>query len=438
MLPLPSLRFKLFGFPISIGLDFLLITFFLGASLGTFQLALAWVAIVAFSILVHELGHAFALRRYHITPQIMLWGLGGMTISGFELPPRRAIVVSLAGPFFGIPIGLLAMFWLPLFDGAGDVRTIVFYIEWVNLWWGLVNLLPIAGLDGGNVVTNAFVLAFGPRGKAPGQVAVAAGSVLVAVGAVAIGFPFLALLIVIFGLINPTPYREVWRILTGSGSRSRGVAGASAQAPKPARSTTSGHESGRSVTSAAPGSRRAFGEAYAETLGERAGAVDMDDLEQRPAPLIPDVTALIVQSNDGAIAERLNSETDPLTVLAIVARVVDGKRLLPVLKTLGRGGSTTVDGLLKLQVGLYALGRFEDSIGAAGALGPDGDAASALLVARCAARMGDRKLVRQALERAVALGQVPLSDAALGDIARVGPDQQVAQLLARLRATQTA
>jgi hypothetical protein len=150
------------------------------------------------------------------------------------------------------------------------------------------------------------------------------------------------------------------------------------------------------------------------------------------------VTALIVQSNDGAIAERLNSETDPLTVLAIVARVVDGKRLSPVLKTLGRGGSTTVDGLLKLQVGLYALGRFEDSIGAAGALGPDGDAASALLVARCAARMGDRKLVRQALERAVALGQVPLSDAALGDIARVGPDQQVAQLLARLRATQTA
>jgi hypothetical protein len=52
--------------------------------------------------------------------------------------------------------------------------------------------------------------------------------------------------------------------------------------------------------------------------------------------------------------------------------------------------------------------------------------------------MGDRKLVRQGLERAVALGHVSLSDAALGDIARVGPDERVAELLTRLRATQTA
>jgi hypothetical protein len=52
--------------------------------------------------------------------------------------------------------------------------------------------------------------------------------------------------------------------------------------------------------------------------------------------------------------------------------------------------------------------------------------------------MGHRKLVRQGLERAVALGHVSLSDAALGDIARVGPDERVAELLTRLRVTQTA
>jgi hypothetical protein len=38
-----------------------------------------------------------------------------------------------------------------------------------------------------------------------------------------------------------------------------------------------------------------------------------------------------------------------------------------------------------------------------------------------------------ALERVLALGSARLSDAALGDIARVGPDRRVADLLARLR-----
>jgi Zn-dependent protease len=432
LLPLPSLKFTLFGFPISIGFDFLLITFFIGATLGSFQLALAWVGVVASSILVHELGHAFALRRYHITPQIMLWGLGGMTLYGFELPPRKAIVVSLAGPCFGIPLGLLAMAAQPLFSNSGDLGTIVFYVQWVNLLWGLVNLLPIAGLDGGNVVTNAFLLALGPRGKAPGQIVVAAGSVLVAIGSILIGFPFLALLIVIFGFINPTPYKEVWRILSGSGSRSRGPK------PVPVPRPTGGHEIGRTVATSAPGSRRAYGEAYEETLGARAGVVDLDDLERRPAPLIPDVTAMVGQGNDVGLAARIVGETDPLTILAIVARVVDGKRLQAVLKVLRHGDAGSVDGLLKLQVALFALGRYEDSIGAAGALGADGDAGSALLVARCAARMGDRKMLRQALERAVALGHVSPSDGALGDMARVGPDQQVAELLARLRAAPTA
>jgi Zn-dependent protease len=439
LLPLPSLRFNLFGFPVSIGLDFLLISFFLGAALGSLDLALAWVVVVAVSILVHELGHAFALRRYHIHSQIMLWGLGGLTVYGFELPPRKAIVVSLAGPFFGVPIGLMAMVALPLFDSKSDLAQVVFYVQWVNLLWGLVNLLPIAGLDGGNVITNGFAAVLGPRGKAPGQVAVAVGSVLVAVGAVAIRFPFLAVLIVIFGFINPTPYREAWRIVTGRFSRSRGPIGASGQVSAPRSPVPSGdrssegHASGRSVAAGAAGTRRAFGEVYAETLGERAGAVDLDDLERRPAPLMPDVAAMVARGDDAGIAARLVSETDPLAVIAIVARVVEGRRVTGVIRTLRQEDERTAEALLKLQVGLYALGRFEESIGAANALGSRGNAGSALLVARCAARIGDRKLVGQALERAVALGPASLSDAALGDIARVGPDERLSSTLARLR-----
>ena len=432
VLSLPSLQFKLFGFPVAIGLDFLLIAVLFGSVLPG-QYLVIWVAILAVSILVHELGHAFALRRYGITPQIRLWGMGGLTTWGFALPPRKTIVVSAAGPLLGVAIGLAAMQVEPRMQAGSMADWTVQMVVWVNLYWGLLNLLPIAALDGGNITTNAFVLVLGPRGRVPGLIFVALSSLVIAVIAFAIGIVYLAVIVAIFALLNPTPYQELRRILSRRASASAGTAPASS-----GTRARDGHAGGRSVASSPAGARRVFGETYAETLGDRARAVDLDDLETRPAPLISDVAAMVARGDDAGLAARLTSEGDPLTVLAIVARVVDGRRLGGVLKTLKRGDGRAADGLLKLQVGLFALGRFEDSIGAAGALGADGSAASALLVARCGARMGDRKLVRQGLERAVALGHLSLSDAALGDIARVGPDERVAELLTRLRATQTA
>ncbi|MGZ6267150.1 MAG: hypothetical protein ACXWM8_04720 [Candidatus Limnocylindrales bacterium] len=432
MLGLPSLQFKLFGFPVAVGLDFLLIAFLFGSVLPG-QYLVIWIAILAGSILIHELGHAFALRRYGITPQIRLWGMGGLTTWGFELPPRKTIVVSAAGPLLGVAIGLAAMQVEPLMQAGSVAEWTVHTVVFINLYWGMLNLLPIAALDGGNITTSAFIVVLGPRGRVPGLIFVALSSLVIAVIAFAIGLAYLAVIVAIFALLNPTPYLELRRILsTRAHAFSRTAPTASRTRPR------DGQTGGRSAAASPTGARRVFGEAYAETLGDRARAVDLDDIETRPAPLLSDVAAMVTRGDDAGVAARLTAEEDPLTVLAIVARIVDGRRLGGVEKTLKRGDGRAADGLLKLQVGLFALGLFEDSIGAAGALGTDGNAASALLVARCAARMGDRKLVRQGLERAVALGHVSLSDAALGDIARVGPDERVAELLTRLRAIQTA
>ncbi len=432
MFSLPSLQFKLFGFPVAIGLDFLLIAFLFGSFLPGEYLVI-WVAILAGSILIHELGHAFALRRYGITPQIRLWGMGGLTTWGFELPPRKTIVVSAAGPLLGVAIGLAAMQVEPRMQAGSTAEWTVHMVVLINLYWGLLNLLPIAALDGGNITTSAFMVVLGPRGRVPGLIFVALSSLVIAAIAFAIGFAYLAVIVAIFALLNPVPYVELRRILSSRAHASPGHAPASSRTR-----SGDGHSGGRSVAASPAGARRVFGEAYVETLGDRARGVDLDDLETRPAPLTSDVATMVARGDDAGLAARLTAEEDPLTVLAIVARVVDGRRIGGVLKMLKLGDGRGADGLLKLQVGLFALGRFEDSIGAAGALGADGSSASALLVARCGARMGDRKLVRQGLERAVALGHVSLSDAALGDIARMGPDERVAQLLTRLRASQTA
>ena len=82
---LPGLRFRLFGFPVTIGVDFLLITVLLGFGSRPGAYLIEWLLVVAVSILIHELGHAFVLRRYNINPEIRLWGMGGLTISGLML-----------------------------------------------------------------------------------------------------------------------------------------------------------------------------------------------------------------------------------------------------------------------------------------------------------------------------------------------------------------
>jgi stage IV sporulation protein FB len=445
---LPGLRFRLFGFPVTIGVDFLLITLIIGLQARPGVYILEWVVVVAVSILIHELGHAFAFGLYNIHPEIRLWGMGGLTISGFVLPPRKSILVSLAGPLVGIPVAIAVMVlrpWLPAGDPIGVTAGDLIF---VNLWWGILNLLPIAGLDGGSIVTNLFLLAMGQRGRTPGLAVVGLCSVAIAIGAVFVGFVYLTVVIVFFGFFNPEPYLALWRI-AGGGARGPRVAGVPWPRPQPRGETRTDRKGGggrgderereRPAAMVAAESRRAFGEAYAETLPGDAGeasVLDLDELERRPAPLLPDVIGMVSRRDDPAVATRLATETDPLAVLGIVARIVESKRVPQLLGTLRREETQNrTAALLKLQVGLHSLGRFEDSLAAASILGRAGGARSAVLEARSAARMGDRKRTATALERAVALGPIRLSDAALGDIARLGPDKRVAEALARLRSS---
>jgi len=451
---LPGLRFRLFGFPVTIGVDFLLITLIIGLQTRPGVYIFEWIAVVAVSILIHELGHAFALGMYNIHPEIRLWGMGGLTISGFVLPPRKSILVSLAGPLVGIPLAFAVMVVRPWLPQSDPFLVIANDLIFVNLWWGILNLLPIAGLDGGNILTNLFVVVAGQRGKRPGLIVVAICSVAIAIAAIFMGFVYLTIVIVFFGIFNPEPYFTIWGVVS---RRSRGPrlakstpskgswAGATGSGGSGSGSQKNGGDrkgEGRGrdrqpMAMVAAESLRAFGEALAETIPSDATAVaamDLDELERRPAPLLPDVIGMVTRRDDQAVAARLATETDPLAVFGIVTRVVESKRVPQLLGVLRRDQTAgRTQALLKLQVGLHALGRFDDSMAAASMLGRSGGPRSAVLEARSAARAGDRKRTVAALEKALALGPVRLSDAALGDLARLGPDRKVADLLAKLR-----
>lgn len=155
-----SLRFRLGPFPVVVEPTFWLLSI---VAFGGSWLSLAWAAVVFASVLVHELGHALAARRFGSSASIRLYALGGLTFHE-HLPSRKQrILVSLAGPGAGFVLGILA-FAAQRSLSPGLPYPVAFTVAAlvaVNIGWGLVNLLPVPPLDGGNV----FAESVGPRRK---------------------------------------------------------------------------------------------------------------------------------------------------------------------------------------------------------------------------------------------------------------------------------
>jgi len=159
------MTFRLFGFDVEIQFGFWLTAGILGLGFlrsETPSSIFVWVAVILVSILVHELGHAFAIRRHRIQPVIALHWMGGTTSWRMAQPLTRSdrIVISLAGPFAGFGLALLV--WIVGQLIPGGVESLPLYgliaydqLLWINTLWGLINLLPVLPLDGGHVLEEA-------------------------------------------------------------------------------------------------------------------------------------------------------------------------------------------------------------------------------------------------------------------------------------------
>src|SRR5437867_92971 len=99
------MAFRLFGVDVEIQLGFWLGSFLIGWNGRGMPGAgiVIWMAVVLLSVLVHEYGHAFAIKRHGIEPEIALHWMGGTTSWRAVLPLSRVdrIIISLAGPFAG-------------------------------------------------------------------------------------------------------------------------------------------------------------------------------------------------------------------------------------------------------------------------------------------------------------------------------------------------
>jgi stage IV sporulation protein FB len=235
-----DLRFSIAGIPVRVHPLFWLIALLLGSSGDLIQLPI-WIFVVFVSILIHELGHALAMRRYGQPSRIILHFAGGLTVpepvswgSGWanvSLRPNQEIFISLAGPGAGFLLAALVVVGATISGGSiitnwlfgviplpvaalmpigGRVLSLLLtMLLWVNVFWGLINLLPVYPLDGGNVSRYLLLQADPIDGVRKALwISVIAGGLVAVAGLLILRSMYMAFL---FGLLAFQSYQSLQR-----------------------------------------------------------------------------------------------------------------------------------------------------------------------------------------------------------------------------------
>ncbi len=235
-----DVHFRAFGIPVRVHPFFWIITLIIAMRGDSAPPAkvFSWLVAVFVSILIHELGHAFVQRHFGGHPRIVLHGMGGLAICGdCDRSTRAQILISLAGPgagflfaailavcviFTGHHFGLYFLGQEPTFVPTGiklfgvwllweafsspHVNEMLSNLFFINIVWGMVNLLPIYPLDGGHVSRELCQL----RHPRDGMILSLRISMFAAIGMAFLGLSTQSLLVVLmFGYFAYSSYKTL-------------------------------------------------------------------------------------------------------------------------------------------------------------------------------------------------------------------------------------
>lgn len=227
-----DINFSILGVPVRVHPLFWLMALFFGLASGSITQLLIWVVAVFISILVHELGHSIAMRRYGLDSHIVLYIFGGLAIpygsrrGSASRTTNEQIIISFAGPLAGFLLASLIVALVLAFGGSVFLSRILVIIPlpvailpggpwllnsiirtflWINIFWGIINLMPVIPLDGGNISRAIFVKVDPWDGVRKSlQLSVISGVILAVAGFLLLRSPFMVFL---FGLLAFQSYQ---------------------------------------------------------------------------------------------------------------------------------------------------------------------------------------------------------------------------------------
>lgn len=170
-----------------------------------------FIFVIFFSILIHELGHALTAKMFGCDSIRIAMVMFGGYATHSHTTRGKSVVISLAGPSFGLALGGAATV-LYLVGGErllaigpqGAMGFVLSVVIFINFFWSLFNLLPIYPLDGGQALMYGLSGVLHSEARAMLFVArlSMALCVLVAVISYQLGFVFVAIFCFFFFMNN--------------------------------------------------------------------------------------------------------------------------------------------------------------------------------------------------------------------------------------------
>ncbi len=122
---------------------------------------IAFIILLFLFVLLHELGHAIAARKYGITTKdITLLPIGGLArLERMPKEPKQELIVALAGPLVNFIFAAIMLGYLFITHNLNGISnatvtdgTMIQRLAIVNLTLLLFNILPAFPMDGGRVL----------------------------------------------------------------------------------------------------------------------------------------------------------------------------------------------------------------------------------------------------------------------------------------------
>jgi Zn-dependent protease len=139
---------------------------FSGGSVDRILFNCQFIIAVMFCVLIHEIGHALAAKRFGIkTEKMVLLPIGGISTTDKTIEsPKKEFLITIAGPMVNVIIAVILYFTIPVsdyiyydlgeyFTALSDftVRTFLFFLFIVNVALVVFNMIPAFPLDGGRI-----------------------------------------------------------------------------------------------------------------------------------------------------------------------------------------------------------------------------------------------------------------------------------------------
>jgi Zn-dependent protease/CBS domain-containing protein len=129
-----------------------------------------FIVLLFLCVLLHELGHVFAARRFGVqTRDVTLWPFGGIaSMERMPEKPSQELIVALAGPAVNVAIAAGLLLWLgqrlnpeSLTQIQDPAVSLAAKLAGANIILVLFNMIPAFPMDGGRVLRALLAMRMG-------------------------------------------------------------------------------------------------------------------------------------------------------------------------------------------------------------------------------------------------------------------------------------